>query len=91
MLYVENCQAVIFYVYSCRMRRILRLQLHGGKESRMKIVDFSKSKSERSSFKSRSIETTNIVALSTLRDRKKEDEYKKALNNVLARAQELDW
>ena len=57
----------------------------------MKIVDFSKSKSERSSFKSRSIETTNIVALSTLRDRKKEDEYKKALNNVLARAQELDW
>ncbi|WP_157372419.1 MULTISPECIES: hypothetical protein [Stutzerimonas stutzeri group] len=57
----------------------------------MKIVDFHKSKCERASSKNRNGLDANVVAFSSLRERKKEDEHKKALNNILARAQELDW
>jgi hypothetical protein len=57
----------------------------------MKNFDFYKLNSEKSSFKNHDFDYTNVVSFPSLRERKKEEEYKKALDNVLAKAKELDW
>lgn len=91
MLYVKVVKPLFFALTAVECAGFFAPPAPWRKESRLKIVDFHKSKCEKASLKTRCTDTTNVVALSSLKERKKEDEYKKALNNILARAQELDW
>jgi len=37
------------------------------------------------------IQNSNIIGFAAFKEKKAEDEYKKAINNILARAQKVDW
>ncbi|HCL3994030.1 hypothetical protein [Pseudomonas aeruginosa] len=57
----------------------------------MKNSDISKiALSERSSSRERGTDS-KVVSLSFFKERKQEEEYKKAMKKVLAKAKELDW
>ncbi|MBN3863435.1 hypothetical protein HCU66_14455 [Pseudomonas frederiksbergensis] len=36
-------------------------------------------------------QNSNIVGFASFKEKKAEDEYKKAINNILARAKKVDW
>ncbi|MDD0996241.1 hypothetical protein M5G20_10200 [Pseudomonas sp. TNT2022 ID1044] len=36
-------------------------------------------------------QNSNIIGFATFKEKKAENEYKKAINNILARAQKVDW
>ncbi len=38
-----------------------------------------------------SAQNSNVVGLSAFKEKKEEDEYKKAISKIIARAQQADW
>ncbi|WP_158260934.1 MULTISPECIES: hypothetical protein [unclassified Pseudomonas] len=36
-------------------------------------------------------QSSNIIGFAAFKEKKADDEYKKAINNILARAQKVDW
>ncbi|MNL15996.1 hypothetical protein D3C87_1370170 [compost metagenome] len=43
------------------------------------------------SIRTETNQNSNIIGFATFKEKKAENEYKKAINNILARAQKVDW
>jgi hypothetical protein len=61
------------------------------KETEMKRSDDTNIYQNDKSVRTETNQNSNIIGFATFKEKKAENEYKKAINNILARAQKVDW
>lgn len=87
------CKAVDFVIIDCRMLRFLKSNLVciERKGNEMKRSDDTKIYQNDKSSRLDNNQSSNIIGFAAFKEKKADDEYKKAINNILARAQKVDW